>query len=81
MSVRVFRKCKRHDSEVKNLGTLRGRYQFLRALFLTNCVCRHRWISITYVSLLPCHGTAKWCGRDRDGIRGSRMVSEANNKG
>jgi hypothetical protein len=42
VSVRVFRKCKRHDSEVKNLGTLKGRYQFLRALFLTNCVCRQR---------------------------------------
>src|SRR5437763_1930987 len=43
----------------QNLGTLKGRYQFLRALFLPNCVCRHRSMSITYDSLLPCHGRGR----------------------
>jgi hypothetical protein len=43
--------------QLQNLGTLKGQYQFLRALFLPNCVCRHRSISITYDSLLPCHGS------------------------
>src|SRR5438309_5438496 len=62
--------------QLQNLGTLKGRYQFLRALFLPNCVCRHRSMSITYDSLLPCHGTVRWNGREREDTRGNRATSE-----
>src|SRR4029077_19103877 len=34
----------------------------MRHRFVSNDVRRHRVISITYISLLPCHGTAKRCG-------------------
>ena len=45
--------------ELQFLGTLKGQYYFLRALFLPNCACRHRSISISYDSSLPCHGRGR----------------------
>jgi hypothetical protein len=42
-------------------GTIRSD---MRLLFVSNDVRRHRLISISYISLLPCHGTAKRYGRD-----------------
>jgi hypothetical protein len=54
-------------------GTIR---RDMRLPFVSNVVRRHRLISISYISLLPCHGTARWYGRDREDTRGNRAISE-----
>ncbi len=45
-------------------GTIRSAVRLPR---ISNDVRRHRLISISYVSLLPCHGTAKRSGKEREG--------------
>ena len=42
-------------------GTLRGTIpEAVRQHSVPNDVCRHRLISISYISLLPSHGTVRW---------------------
>jgi hypothetical protein len=55
-------------------GTIRND---LRYHFAPNDVRRHRLISISYISLLPCHGTARGNGREPEGTRGNEAVPEA----
>jgi hypothetical protein len=43
---------------------------------VSNEVRRHRLISMSYMSLLPCHGTVRWNGREREDTRGNRATSE-----
>src|SRR5580693_7194992 len=45
-------------------GTIRRDIRLPR---ISNDVRRHRLISISYISLLPCHGTVRWNGRTREG--------------
>ena len=46
-------------------GTIRSAVPLL---LVSNDVRRHRLISISYISLLPCHGTVRWNGREREDI-------------
>ena len=48
----------------------------VRYHFVSNDVRRHRLISINSISLLPCHGTARWYGRVREGVGGNRKESD-----
>jgi len=60
-----------------NSGDVKGTItDAVRYHFAPNDVRRHRLISISYISLLPCHGTAKWYGREQDGVGGSRKESD-----
>ena len=54
-------------------GTIRSD---VRLPMLSNDIRRHRLISISYISLLLCHGTAKRCGGEREGIGGNRTESD-----
>ena len=54
-------------------GTIR---RDVRLLVVSIDVRRHRLISISYISLLPCHGTVRWNGREREDTRGNRAISE-----
>lgn len=54
-------------------GTIRS---VVRYLPVSISVRRHRLISISYISLLPCHGTARRYGREEEGIRGNRKESD-----
>ena len=56
-----------------NKGTITDDLQYH---FVSNDVRRHRLISISYISLLPCHGTARWYGREREGVGGNREESD-----
>jgi hypothetical protein len=60
-------------------GTITGtvRYHFVSNDVVSNDVRRHRLISISYISLLPCHGTARGNGREPEGTRGNEAVPEA----
>ena len=52
-------------SEHFNSGDIKGTItNAVRCHFVPNDVRRHRLISISYISLLPCHGTAKRYGRE-----------------
>src|SRR4030095_16013388 len=54
--------------ELLNSGDVKGTItNALRYHFVPNDVRRHRLISISYVSLLPSHGRARWYGRERAG--------------
>jgi len=60
-----------------NLGTLRGTIRGdMRLRFVSNDVRRHRLMSISYISLLPCHGTVRWNGREREDRREDMQVSD-----
>jgi len=63
--------CKKFErfnsGDVKGTITDTARYHFA-----SNDVRRHRLISVSYISLLPCHGTARWHGRGREGVGGNR---------
>jgi hypothetical protein len=66
-----------NSGEVK--GTITGtvRYHFVSNDVVSNDVVsndvrRHRLISISYISLLPCHGTARGNGREPEGARGMK---------
>ena len=48
----------------------------MRVRFVSNDVRRHRLISISYLSLLPCHGKARWYGREGESIGGNRKESD-----
>jgi hypothetical protein len=48
----------------------------VRYHFAPNDVRRHRLISISYIPLLPCHGTARRYGREGEGIRENRKESD-----
>jgi len=54
-------------------GTIRND---LRYHFAPNDVRRHRLISISYISLLPCHGTVRGYRREREGVGGNRKESD-----
>ena len=63
--LRVFLKANNSLTTFTNLGTLGGLIRNdLRYHFAPNEVRRHRLISISYISLLPCHGTARSYGRE-----------------
>jgi hypothetical protein len=38
--------------------------------------CQYRWNPISCTSLLPCHGTARWYGREGEGIGGDPKESD-----
>ena len=52
-------------------GTIRSAVPLL---LVSNDIRRHRLISISYISLLPCHGTVRWNGREREDTRGNRAI-------
>ena len=62
-----------HFNSGDDKGTLRSAVGLPR---ISNDVRRHRLISINSISLLPCHGTARWYGRVREGVGGNRKESD-----
>jgi hypothetical protein len=59
-------------SDREDSGDVKGTIpNAVRYHFVPNDVRRHRLISVSYTSLLPCHGTARWHGRELDGIGGN----------
>jgi len=44
--------------------------------FVSNEVRRHRLISLSYISQILCHGTARWYGREREDIGGKGKESD-----
>ena len=44
--------------------------------FVSNEVRRHRLISLSYISQILCHGTARWCGREQDDVGENRKKSD-----
>ena len=65
-----FRRFKSGDVK----GTIRSD---MRLRLVSNDVRRHRLISISYISLFPCHGTVKGNGKVREGTGGIRTKSVA----
>jgi hypothetical protein len=68
---KIGKKSLQNFGDVK--GTIRNDLQYA---FIPGNVRRHRLISVTDLSLLPCHGTAKWYGREREGVGGNRKESD-----
>jgi len=63
--------------DCSNFGDVNGTIRNdLRYPFVPNNVRRHRLISISYISQILCHSTARWCGMERDGVGGNRKVSD-----
>jgi len=55
-----------------NSGDVKGTIRSdVRCLPVSTDVRRHRLISISYISLLPCHRTARGYGREREGVDGT----------
>jgi hypothetical protein len=65
------------DFERLKSGDVKGTIRSVAwCLVVSIDVRRHRLISISYISFLPCHGTARWNGREPEDTRGKRAISE-----
>jgi hypothetical protein len=82
LSVGVSRKfaCSRNLG-ASRFGDVKGTIRSdMRLRFVSNDFRRHRVISISYISLLPCHGTVRWSSGEQEDTAGNRAISEGNNK-